>query len=41
MEGKTLIVDSSTVSSYEVPEDLVREMRSSIILLGSGGRYRK
>ncbi|NLM12584.1 MAG: UDP-N-acetylglucosamine 1-carboxyvinyltransferase [Epulopiscium sp.] len=41
-EGKTLIVDSSTVSSYEVPEDLVREMRSSIILLGSVlGRYKK
>ena len=33
-EGKTLIVDSSTVSSYEVPEDLVREMRSSIIFMG-------
>lgn len=41
-EGRTLIVDSSTVSSYEVPEDLVREMRSSIIFLGSVlGRYKK
>ncbi|NLK21413.1 MAG: UDP-N-acetylglucosamine 1-carboxyvinyltransferase [Epulopiscium sp.] len=34
-DDKTLIVDSTTISSYEVPEDLVREMRSSIVLLGS------
>ncbi|WP_058485625.1 UDP-N-acetylglucosamine 1-carboxyvinyltransferase [Defluviitalea phaphyphila] len=41
-EGKTLIIDSSTVSSYEVPENLVREMRSSIIFLGSVlGKYKK
>lgn len=34
-EEKTLIVDSSTVHTNEVPEKLVREMRSSIILLGA------
>lgn len=34
-EGNTLIVDSSNVSSIEVSESLVREMRSSIILLGA------
>ncbi|MDR3239431.1 MAG: UDP-N-acetylglucosamine 1-carboxyvinyltransferase [Clostridiales bacterium] len=34
MEGATLIVDSSTLNSWEVPADLVREMRSSIIFLG-------
>lgn len=41
-ENKTLVVDSSSVSSYEIPEDLVREMRSSIVLLGSVlGRNKK
>ncbi len=30
----TLTVDSSTLSSYEIPEHLVREMRSSIFLMG-------
>ncbi|QXM05815.1 UDP-N-acetylglucosamine 1-carboxyvinyltransferase [Crassaminicella indica] len=30
----TLKVDSSTLSSYEIPENLVREMRSSIFLMG-------
>jgi UDP-N-acetylglucosamine 1-carboxyvinyltransferase len=34
-EGKTLIVDSSAIHTNEVPEKLVREMRSSIILLGA------
>jgi UDP-N-acetylglucosamine 1-carboxyvinyltransferase len=41
-EEKTLIIDSSSVFSYEIPEELVREMRSSIILLGSVlGRHKK
>ncbi|NMA83027.1 MAG: UDP-N-acetylglucosamine 1-carboxyvinyltransferase [Epulopiscium sp.] len=41
-EGKTLIVDTSTASSFEVPPELVSEMRSSIILLGSIlGRFRQ
>ncbi|MFZ7134021.1 MAG: UDP-N-acetylglucosamine 1-carboxyvinyltransferase [Eubacteriales bacterium] len=34
-EGNTLIVDSSKIDSVEVSESLVREMRSSIILLGA------
>ncbi|RBP61812.1 UDP-N-acetylglucosamine 1-carboxyvinyltransferase [Alkalibaculum bacchi] len=34
-EGNLLVVDSSNVSSVEVSESLVREMRSSIILLGA------
>ena len=34
-EGKTLIVDSSSIHTNEVPEKLVREMRSFIILLGA------
>lgn len=34
-EGHTLIVDSSTASGYEIPESLMREMRSSIIFLGA------
>ncbi len=33
-EGKTVIVDSSTIDRYDVPEDLMREMRSSVIFLG-------
>ncbi|MDR5658033.1 UDP-N-acetylglucosamine 1-carboxyvinyltransferase [Serpentinicella sp. ANB-PHB4] len=34
-EGNTVIVDSSKLNNYEIPEDLVREMRSSIVFLGS------
>ncbi|NLL70856.1 MAG: UDP-N-acetylglucosamine 1-carboxyvinyltransferase [Epulopiscium sp.] len=34
-EGKTLLVDTSTASNFEIPAKLVSEMRSSIILLGS------
>lgn len=34
-EQNTLIIDSSNMDQFKVPEDLVREMRSSIILLGS------
>jgi UDP-N-acetylglucosamine 1-carboxyvinyltransferase len=34
-EDSTLIVDSSTVNSHEIKEHLTREMRSSIIFLGS------
>ncbi len=33
-EDSVLVVDSSTLSSHEVPEHLVREMRSSIFLMG-------
>lgn len=34
-EGKTLTVDSRSVSNYSIPEELMREMRSSIVFLGS------
>ncbi|MBC8547152.1 UDP-N-acetylglucosamine 1-carboxyvinyltransferase [Clostridiaceae bacterium NSJ-31] len=34
-EGGSVIVDSSTVSRWEVPDRLMREMRSSIIFLGA------
>lgn len=30
-----LIIDSSNICKYEIPEDLMREMRSSVILVGS------
>lgn len=34
-ENNTLIVDSSSVSCYNIPDCLMREMRSSIVFLGS------
>lgn len=34
-ENGTIIVDSGQLTSYEIPEELVREMRSSIIFLGA------
>lgn len=34
-EGKTLTVDSRSVSNFSIPEELMREMRSSIVFLGS------
>ncbi|MBM7614586.1 UDP-N-acetylglucosamine 1-carboxyvinyltransferase [Alkaliphilus hydrothermalis] len=34
-EGSSLVVDSSEMNGCEIPEDLVREMRSSIIFLGA------
>lgn len=34
-DNKTLIIDTSTIKSYDIPEQLVRKMRSSIILLGA------
>ena len=42
MEGNTIIVDSSGADECNVPDQLVREMRSSIIFLGSMlGRFKK
>lgn len=35
LSGDILTVDSSTISSWEIPEELMREMRSSIIFLGA------
>ena len=34
-EGNTVIVNASDVSCHEIPEDLMREMRSSIVFLGA------
>ena len=34
-ENNTLIVDSSNISCYNIPDCLMREMRSSIVFLGS------
>ena len=34
VEGNVAIIDSSTITSTFVPEDLATEMRSSIILMG-------
>lgn len=34
-QGNTITVDSSTADCYEVPEKLMREMRSSIVFLGA------
>lgn len=41
-EGSTLIVDSRGANVSDVPEELVREMRSSFIFLGGVlGRFKK
>lgn len=34
-QGSIITVDSSTLNSFEIPEHLVREMRSSIIIMGA------
>lgn len=34
-EGSTVTVDSSVISKNEIPDDLMREMRSSIVFLGA------
>ncbi len=34
-EGSTLIVDSTNIGCYDIPDCLMREMRSSIVLLGA------
>lgn len=34
-EGKTVVVDSSTLIRSDVPDHLMREMRSSVIFLGA------
>ena len=35
LSGDVLTIDSSNVTGWEIPEDLMREMRSSIIFLGA------
>ncbi len=34
-EGSTLIVDSTNVTNFEIPDELMREMRSSVVFLGA------
>ncbi len=34
-EGHTVIVDSSDVENYDIPDELMREMRSSVVFLGA------
>lgn len=34
-EGGTVIVDPSSISSFDIPEELMREMRSSIVFMGA------
>lgn len=34
-EGNTVIIDSSGLNNFEIPEYLVREMRSSIVVMGA------
>jgi len=34
-DGNTIVVNSRNLDNYEVPEQLVREMRSSIVFLGA------
>ena len=37
-----VIIDTSKINKYEIPEDLMRQMRSSVIFVGSLlGRHRK
>ena len=39
---KKVIIDSSKINKFEIPEHLMREMRSSVILAGALlGKYRK
>lgn len=41
-EDHTLVVNTSSIQSTDIPEDLVKKMRSSIILMGSFlGRYKE
>lgn len=34
-DGNTVLVDSSEIAGYEIPEALMREMRSSVVFLGA------
>lgn len=41
-KNNKVIVDTSNINSYEIPEDLMRQMRSSVIIVGALlGRYQK
>lgn len=34
-DGNTVLVDSRDIAGYEIPEELMREMRSSVVFLGA------
>ena len=37
-----IVIDSSKITSYEIPEDLMRQMRSSVIIAGAIlGKFKK
>ncbi len=41
-KNNKIIIDTSKVNKYEIPEDLMRQMRSSVIIVGSLiGRHKK
>ena len=41
-KNNKIIIDTSTIKNFEIPENLMRQMRSSVILAGSlVGRHRK
>lgn len=40
-KNNKVVIDTSKISQYEIPEDLMRQMRSSVILAGGlVGKYR-
>lgn len=34
-DGNRVIIDSSSIENYEIPDELMRQMRSSVILAGA------
>ena len=41
-KANKVIIDTSKINQYEIPEDLMRQMRSSVIFVGGLiGKYRK
>lgn len=41
-KSNKVIIDTSTINEYVIPEELMRQMRSSVILVGGLiGKYRK
>ncbi len=41
-KNNKIVIDTSKIDKYEIPEELMRKMRSSVILAGGLlGRYRK
>ena len=41
-KSNKVIIDTSQINKYEIPEDLMRQMRSSVIIVGALlGKYKK